>query len=395
MKKKTIKYLPFALLLIGILGFVGLLVSKRNPQMAPTAAETAVVETASMHAKSGSIRILGDGFVRPRAEIWVTPQVSGRVIEVNPNLISGGHLKAGEKLLQIDPAPFKADLDQAVANHQAAKANQDYLEKQYERSKTLVKRKDISQAQLDDTYSKLQQVKADVRRFEALIERRRYDLQQTSIMLPFDARVVEEKVDIGDAVTVGQQLAHVYETGKAEITVSLTEKDAALIPELWSLKANGKHSDALVTAKFGGGTYEWDAYLDRVNAGLNRDTRTVDVVVAVPDPEVPGRPVDEVAKAQDAPPLLIGTYADVSLTGRHLDRYYEVPTQAVREGPAIWVATQEGTLSIIPVKPVREANNVAIVTADRNLDGEKLIVSNLDVALPNMPLLVADGEASQ
>ena len=85
----------------------------------------------------------------------------------------------------------------------------------------------------------------------------------------------------------------------------------------------------------------------------------------------------------------------MSLTGRTLDRYYEVPSQALREGPAIWVATPGGTLSIIPVKPVREANSVAIVTADRNLDGQQLIVSNLAVALPDMPLIIADGEATQ
>lgn len=394
MSKKLVKFIPVLVLLFGIAIFAILILTRGQPEVAPPSLEIALVETRELDAQSGTIRIKGDGFVRPRAEVWVTPQVSGRVVAVSPGLVSGGRLQAGETLLQIDPTPFQAELDQAVANHEAAMANLEFLRKQYARSKTLFERKDISEAQLDETFSQLKQVEADVRRLEALIQRRRFDLEQAAITLPFDARVVEESVDVGDTVAIGQQLARVYELGMGEITVSLTEADAALIPELWSRRPGMETSpNATVTASFGGKAYQWDAYLDRVNAGLSETTRTVDVVVVVPSPERPGRPLDPAA-AEEAPPLVMGTYADVELTGRSLPRYYAVPSRAVREGPTVWLATAQSTLEILPVNRVYEADGTAFITAETDIDGRKLIVSDLVSAIPDMPLVTAaDGTA--
>ena len=63
------------------------------------------------------------------------------------------------------------------------------------------------------------------------------------------------------------------------------------------------------------------------------ETRTVDVVVRVPDPFV----TDDSGR----PPLLLGTYATVDIQGRAVDEFVVLPRVALRESEAVYVVVDE------------------------------------------------------
>ena len=91
--------LSLAVVIVGV-GIAGLIIAtgpKLDPQAsAPNApmvrAATAVQETVQLSS-------ITHGTVLPRTESELVPEVSGRVIAISPNMVSGGFFRKGDLLL--------------------------------------------------------------------------------------------------------------------------------------------------------------------------------------------------------------------------------------------------------------------------------------------------------
>jgi len=155
----------------------------------------------------------------------IRPQVSGII---QKRLFSeGADVKAGEMLYQIDPALFQAALDNARAGLGRAEANLPSISLRVERYKELLADKAVSQQDYDDVAASLQQVKADVQYWKAMVETASINLRYTRITAPVSGRIGKSNVTDGALVTgnqpvvlaVIQQLDPVY----VDVTQSTTE----------------------------------------------------------------------------------------------------------------------------------------------------------------------------
>ena len=61
-----------------------------------------------------------------------------------------------------------------------------------------------------------------------------------------------------------------------------------------------------MAARYGGGRHAWEGYVDRGETSLDERTRTIDVIVRVPDPFSAGA---------GFPPLLVGDFVEVEIPG--------------------------------------------------------------------------------
>jgi len=143
-----------------------------------------------------------------------------------------------------------------------------------------------------------------------------------------------------------------------------------------------------VTVEHGGAVYSWQARVDRIEAAVDSATRTFNVVVRVDHPSIRGAPVSPAAG--EPPPLLVGMYATVEIAGRNQGRYAVVPRRALREGSTLWLLAAGDTVSIRPVRVLREANETVAVLADGVPKGARVIVSDLKVVTPGMPVRVVE-----
>ena len=139
----------------------------------------------------------------------------------------------------------------------------------------------------------LEAARAELKRAEALLADARLALSRTRVTAPFDGHVREESVDVGQIVGAGQTVGRLFASAAVEVVVPLSDTEAALIPGLWELKAgDGEQGvQALVAARYGEGKYAWKGYVDRGETSVDELTRTIDVVVRVPDPFSAGIPV--------------------------------------------------------------------------------------------------------
>lgn len=387
------------ILAAGVIGFVLLMVFRPRPPQSEPARRIPLVVTARADVRSGNLLIHGNGTVRPRSQITLVPQVAGRVEWVSPALVSGGRFEAGDVLLRIEPADYQnavAIAEAEVADRRVAvlraEEERELAVEEYERLRA---REGIDFA-TDSTdmgslifrEPQLEAARANLRRAEARLDDAELSLQRTRVRAPFDGVVQTEGVDIGQYVAPGQAIASIWATETVEIVVSLTDDEAALIAGIWDAKAGDDEAPiaATVSAVFGGRRYEWAGYVDRAEGALNAETRTIDVVVRVPDPFVTGATTGR-------PPLLLGTYVDVSIQGVNLPHYVVAPRAAFRDGDRLWLVEADSLLRILPAEFIQEVGDSVFLGADVE-PGDRVIVSPLDVVTDGMRIRVAEDPSS-
>jgi membrane fusion protein (multidrug efflux system) len=125
----------------------------------------------------------------------IRPQVNGIVQERLFN--EGSDVKAGSVLYQIDPAPYQAAYNNAVAALAKSEANLPPIRLKAERYKELIAVKAISQQDFDNAVAALKQAEADIDYSKAAVESARINLAYTRITAPISGRIGKSNVTVG------------------------------------------------------------------------------------------------------------------------------------------------------------------------------------------------------
>ena len=79
-----------------------------TPRQTVAGSSTIPVEVIRPRIEDKPFRVSGSGVIQSRNAIDLSPQVSGRVVSVSPNLASGGSFEAGDVLFRLDDASLNA-----------------------------------------------------------------------------------------------------------------------------------------------------------------------------------------------------------------------------------------------------------------------------------------------
>ena len=397
------RILTIAGILIGVVGVAGVMIGVRpEPPRRPAEPESPIVSVEAVVAGSGPILVFGGGTVRPRWEIDVTPEVGGKIVAVSANLQSGGHVSAGEVLIRIDPADYENRVRQAEADVATqrvallqAEEEAQIARTEYEQFRARASRRGTDVAPPSPLVLRepqLQAARAALERAEAQLRDAELVLSRTEVTSPFDGRVRDEVADVGRIVAAGQSLGRIYASDAVEVVVPMSDDDAFLIPNLWSLQAgdDDRSISARVTIEYGARRFFWDGYVDRAESALDEQTRTIDVVVRVPDPFGRGRAVEGESETGAAPPLLVGQFAQVAIDGIESTEYFILPRRALRPGDEVWVIAAGGGVRIIEVDVLQETDELLYVVGDFT-DGQLVIVAGITLATNGMEVRVNAG----
>jgi len=383
-----------AVLAVGVVGFVLMLVLRPSPAEVEPPRQVPTVTTAEVRAAEGPIRVRGSGTVRPSAEVTVAPQVAGRVAWVSPSYVSGGRVRRGEPLFHIEPADFENAVEAAEAEVAERRVGVMEAEEEValarEEWARLARREGLdsdpdSASALVLREPQLRAAQAALQSAEARLDDATLALERTWVRAPFDGVVREESVDLGQFVGSGQTVGRLYATEAVEIVVPMSDRQAALIGGLWNARAGNEETriPARIEAGFGGRRYSWEAYVDRAETALDEETRTVDVVLRVPnafaeDPEQPERP-----------PLLLGTLTHADIEGRSFERYFVIPAAALRDEGVVWLVRSDTLLAMTPVELIQRVEDTAYVQGALEA-GDPVVVSQLPYVTDGMAVRVAE-----
>ena len=337
-------------------------------------------QTGLVTAGSGPVPVYGAGTVRPSAEIDISPQAGGKVVWVHPGFRSGGRVKAGQTIFRIEEADYLYRVREAKAN---LAARQVALLQEEEQAAIARAQYELFSGSRGDTSAaaanpltlrepQLEAARAAMDRDEARLAEANLALSRTRVTAPFDGFVREESVDVGQIVSPGRSVGRLFAAEAVEVVVALSDADAALIPGLWELEAGdgNRKVAARVAARYGGGSFSWEGYVDRGEAFLDEQTRTIDVIVRVPDPFSSSVSAGGAGVPGGNPPLLVGEFVEVEIQGLSPDGYFEVPRAALRAGNEVWVVNDGGVVSIVPVRVLQRADDRVFVTGDLGSGGE-------------------------
>jgi membrane fusion protein (multidrug efflux system) len=135
----------------------------------------------------------------------IRPQVHGLIQK--RLFMEGSDVQAGQVLYQIDPAPFQAALDNALAALGRAEANLPALRARAERFQEALADKAVSQQDYDDAAAALKQAEADIQYWKALVEAARINLGYTRVTASISGRIGRSSVTDGAIVTAYQPVA--------------------------------------------------------------------------------------------------------------------------------------------------------------------------------------------
>lgn len=247
------------------------------PQETPSPiVSTIVVETRPVHLEDelpGRVSALRTAEIRP--------QVGGIVLR--RLFEQGAEVQAGQPLFQINPAPFRAEVDSAASALKRAVAAMERAKLQVDRLKPLVDADAVSQQLFDDAFSQYNQSSADVAQARATLARRQLDLDFATIRSPIAGRIGEELVTEG--ALVGQSdanpMARVQQIDQVYVDV---RQPASMLEAIrksagQSASGDGGKNGNVKILDAQGNPYPVSGHI--LFSGINVDAGTGDVVIRI------------------------------------------------------------------------------------------------------------------
>ncbi len=184
------------------LGFIW--VTSSRPSAAKSKADDTIpVVAEKVRRQDLPVYLNGLGKVQALNTVTIRAQVEGKIVQVNFH--EGQDVRSGDILLQIDPRPYQAALDQAVAKQNQDRAQLGYAQKVLDRDTGLFDKKILDQQSLDLQQSTTAQLEALVKADEAAVASAKIQLEFTNIISPIDGRVGLRLVDQGNIVHANDQ----------------------------------------------------------------------------------------------------------------------------------------------------------------------------------------------
>jgi RND family efflux transporter MFP subunit len=390
---KNGSWAALVLLVGGALTYV-LWTGKADPApQAPPVSEPPRVDVVAADPARRALSVHTQGTVRPLREIKLVSQVGGRVQSVSPHFSAGSFFAADEQLLKIEDVDYEFDI--ARAQSQVAAARQRVAEEEGRALQAKREWRDLGSDKANALFLRKPQLasaQAALQAAEADLDAARLDHDRTTISGPFNGRISEKLVDVGQYITPGTPIAAVYDTDVVQVRLPLTDRQVALLdlPLNYDKDPQTRAVGVPVTlkARFASRDWEWQGRIVRTDASIDVDSRVVYAVAEVDKP---------FARDQDSgrPPLSPGLFVSADITGRQLPDVSILPRSALLSDDAVMLVDVGERIATRPVRVLwsnsRQAWVQGLERGDRVVvRGASQLIAGTEVTANNVDEL-ADG----
>ena len=303
------------------------------------------------------------GTVVANSNVQVTARVQGQML--NAYFKEGQLVKKGQTLFQLDPRPYQAALDSALASQVGA-------ETRLKRYKSLVTSNAIAQMTYDDAEAAYLTAKAAV-------DTARLNLEYTRIVSPVNGKTGALLVQPGNMVTASASvgasaLVNITEIQPIKVSFALPQAD---LPRIQARAHMPGGLTAQVKLHDAGGE-DLSAPVDFINNAVAGNSGTIELRASFANADaalVPGQLVDVVVELASLPNALV------------------VPRDALNNGPDgqyVYVVTPDMTAQPHPVKMLFDDGAFAAISSDLH-EGDRVITNGQLRVLPGGKVSVGRG----
>lgn len=391
-KKSTLIQIAVSLLVVagGIGIYTAMVKTKPEPKQRNRPPRGAMVEVATANRVEKNVKIEVMGTVIPSKTVTVIPEVGGRIVSMNPELVPGGRISAGDEIISIDPRDYDLAVRQAQAKVSAAElalAQEHGLKAVAEREWEMIK--DEVQPTEDGRRLALREVqfenaKVALDSARGALDQARLARSRVVIKAPFNALVQGESAEVGQVVGPGVPLATLVDRDVFWVRVAVP------VDQLRWMRfptAEQDGSSATVLADMAPGVVL--RRLGRVvqlQADLDTRGQMARVLVAVDGPMNPVLAPDATeGESGDVHPLLLGTRVRVEIDGPVVNDVFELQRRAIRDNGVVWIRDADGKLAFRNITIVWTADDMVYATGNLQ-QNEQVVVSRLSVPVAGMAL---------
>lgn len=344
----SIVFTIIALVAMAGAAFMTVQILKPQPEQAEEKFAGLSVFSEPIRQDDLTFTVAAQGEVRPQREIVVAPQIAGRIAYVSPDFIDGGFIRRGQVLVRLEGADYElavvraqsgvASAEQRLAREvaEAEIAQQDLINLGITDSSPLARR----EPQLAEARAALESAKAQLADAELALRR-------TAVVAPFDGRVREENVDVGQFASPGQSLGRVFATDIVEVALPITDDQLGQLglPLAFAESEGSPGPEVVFSASVAGQQREWIGRVTRTSASVNAQTRLINIIAELDDPYGAG--------SDEGAPMAPGLFVNASIDGTEIKDLLVAPRAAVRGGNNIFIGDPvEGALRIREVELV-------------------------------------------
>lgn len=352
---------PRGLLLAALLATPALLPGLPAHAQAPaTPAQLPPVPVTVVPAAKRDIPILlrNIGAVQAGQTAAIRPRVDGTLEAVL--FTEGQEVKRGELIARIDPRPYQAVLDQAIARKAATEANLANARLDLARSTDLARNQFASRQAVDTRAAQVAQLEAQLKADEAAISAAQVNLDYTSITAPFDGRMGLRSVDPGNVVRFANDNAIIVTISQIRPVVVVFTLPQDNLPAIQDAMARGTLPVTALTPD--NRTVLGQGELITTDSQIDQTTGTIRMKARFPNENTR---------------LWPGQFVNVRLQLEVQKGVVAVPSIAVQRGPQglfVYTVKEDSTVDIARVEVGQDDGTQAIIR--RGLDeGVRVVVA--------------------
>jgi len=263
------------------------------------------------------------GTVMANSNVQINARIQGQMIKAY--FKEGQMVKAGDILFQIDPRPYQATYDNALAVLATAKAKAD----RYSRLKA---QNAIAGQDFDDAQAAFLEAKAAV-------ESARLNVEFTTIRAPVNGKTGPILIQPGNMVaastasTSATPLVTLNEIQPVKISLSLPQSD---LPRIQAMQAKGG-LNIIIGLHEAGGEHDIQVPVNFISNAVTNTTGTIELRASYPNADMA---------------LVPGQLVDVTVALAQIPNATLVPREAVNTGPdgQFVYVVKDGTAQQVPVK---------------------------------------------
>jgi membrane fusion protein, multidrug efflux system len=216
--------------------------------------------------------------------VEVRPRVSGYIERIA--FKEGAEIKAGDLLFVIDPRPYRAAYDSAVAQLARARAAEQLAQEQEKRAQALIAAKAISREEFDTRRAGSTQSNADVRVAESAVATAKLNLDFTEVRSPIAGRVSRAMLTVGNLAQADQSvLTSVVSQDPVYVYFQPDEQAFLRYAELARKGERAKSANPVRVGLATDKNYPYTGTVNFINNQVDPATGTITLRAVVPNPD--------------------------------------------------------------------------------------------------------------
>ena len=287
---------------------------------------TVVVSVHAQQATGKSVPITARGYVDTRWRSNVSAEVSGKVVDVSPQLLVGSTFNQGDILVTVDDTRYQVELLEAQSD--VASAQQHLQEEQQAAKRAQLNWQASGLAgQPSDILLRKAQIHAATLQVNAAKAKVAYSksmLSKTQIVAPYDGTTISRQINVGDIVHAETALASIYAHTQLQVRLPLAQSTR--------LDADNKK----ITLISEQDNSRWSATITRRDNVVDPSKHWVYAIAEL-----------EQGNTEHRSPFL-GEYVKAILYSEVMEHVLTLPQACINGDTRIWQVDSNNTLQLLP-----------------------------------------------